>query len=153
MLVETKTGLWVQVADIETLRVSKNAAGGWTTVASMREGPPVEFYGNQAAEIANMTAQIIPAAPGYELLYLIGDDDELSIEVWRYPVVAWRHMYDVMVPISVDECEGAVLKCPGGQVVIPASTVYPTEAAWLEAARKERLEAVAEARERAAKTA
>ena len=134
MLVEDKRGRWVRVDDIVELYAVKSEHG---CRATMREGPPVEFY-DTCPEIANALLPVVAAQPGFEALTFCGmGTEEDPYFVSRAPIIGWRCHATCVDPIALDE-EGdvGVVKCPDGQVMELACAVYPNEEAWFNSAKE-----------------
>lgn len=143
MLIRTKNfGEYINSDDIVRLRSKMFKTGDGKTfhsfLAMMRDDTSVEMIGD-VDEVAAQTMPIIPAASGYEMLLAWEDEDkeELTFEVMRHPVIAWRvDPYGGLKPVTLeneDEYSGmsSAVKYPDGRVIVLACSVYDSEEAWL----------------------
>ena len=131
MLILTLDG-YINSADIVRVTQGRDHA-----IIKTRAGDTWRSH-SDAEAIVLMMAPVIPALPGYTVL-TAHDAEEGELFVTRSPVVAWRILDDLAVPVTPDTEVGQVaVLFPDGQVVIPGMVSFKNEEAWLKYRHEER---------------
>lgn len=108
----------------------------WELRIEMADGLVTRTQPGCYCDLNELLAEIIPAAPGQEVVALYADEDnEGGVHVSRYAVAGWRLMHGGVAPILVEAIETShrnlFLVLPDGQLDDAAGT-YTMEQAKAE---------------------
>lgn len=132
------------VVKIEYYREGPKELKKYCTRVYFHDGTVTGYPGNQLLDLNERTGEVVPAAPGFELLDIWYFDERPTIEfifdkMNRLPIVAWRIIDNFATPICPDEHSGpginkgpAFVCLPDGSFREPYVTAYKDAQSLLE---------------------
>jgi hypothetical protein len=124
-----------------TLEERKRNPARPNLIANLRKGEQVTLAGVDVGDLYDRLQPIIPANPGWYVLYYYPDDEGKGL-VERELVIGWRSSGMDMIPVLLEyhqEDESRPILAPDGRVIHPYNRSYENEAEWLATVRQEHL--------------